>query len=473
MEQAKAQAIASLQAHEAMLCALNDALWGYAECAFCEVQSAQALCEALQRAGFDVQRNPDGMQTAFVARYGTAEPVIAVLGEYDALSGLSQQGGVAYQAPIAGQEAGHGCGHNILGAGALGAALVAKAYIEQTGRGSVVYMGCPAEEQGTGKPRLVRAGAFKGVSAALTWHPSTCNFVRSGTTCASVEGVYAFTGAASHAAVAPQDGRSALDALELMHVGINFLREHMVEGARIHYAILDAGGTAPNVVPAHACGVYTVRAPEFAQARALFQRVDEIARGAALMTQTRVAHHNVNGGYNVIPNNALERVLYQNFASTPLPVYTQQEQAFARALTDTLPEGGEELAVLFEPRWKQALDDYAKAHPEAGMNNLLLPHISYETGCAGATDVGDVSWNVPTAQFWAAAFARRLPGHCWQNVACGNTSLAHKALLLAARVLGGAVIDLIAQPGLLVQAQEEFARRMQGRTYLCPLEMEL
>ena len=278
-----------IDANAEKITALAREIWGYAELAYEEHRSSAALIRALEESGFSVETGIAGIPTAFRASWssGSGKPVAAFLGEYDALDALSQEAGRPEKEPVCDGAPGHGCGHNLLGVGSLAAALAVKEYLAAEGKdGTIVYFGCPAEEGAGSKQFIARAGCFDDVDFAYTWHPGTENTV-SGKGCVAIMGAnFTFDGVASHAGGAPHLGRSALDAAELMNVGVNYLREHMIDEARVHYAYSDAGGTAPNVVPAHAVIKYEVRAPKVAQVQELFARVVNIAKGAALMTET-------------------------------------------------------------------------------------------------------------------------------------------------------------------------------------------
>lgn len=311
---------------------VSDKIWEYAELSLMEFQSAELYCKVLKDAGFEVETPVAGIKTAFKAIYGSGKPVIGILAEYDALSGLSQIGGATERKELVPNGCGHGCGHNMLGAGAMAAAFAVKKYLEDGHSGTVIFYGCPGEEGGAAKAFMARDRIWKELDAALTWHPSSVNQVTSGTcnTCIQVE--YKFTGVASHASGAPELGRSALDAVELMNVGVQFLREHMPDSARIHYAITDAGGNSPNVVQPHAQVLYMVRSQLAKDALALEKRVDKIAEGAALMTETSVKKRFIDGCSNTVPNKVLETLLWKNFNEVGVPTYTKEEEEYAKAI---------------------------------------------------------------------------------------------------------------------------------------------
>ena len=321
-----------------------------------------------------------------------------ILGEYDALSGLSQIAGVTEQIS-AGSEAGHGCGHNLLGTGALGAAIAVKAWLEQTGNpGTVIYYGCPGEEGGSGKAFMARDGVFNRLDAALTWHPADQTKVRTVRSLANYQILYKFDGIASHAGGKPELGRSALDAVELMNVGVQFLREHIPDSCRIHYAITNTGGFSPNVVQAHAEVLYLIRGVDNKIVAELYDRVNDIAKGAALMTGTKESHQFIKACSNCVPNDAIQHMLQTKMESIPSPKPTEEELAYAKKMT------------------LESLSHVPKADPD---HPIWWEVSSYEPERQehGSTDVGDVSWVCPTAQIYTACVARGTPGHSWQYTA--------------------------------------------------------
>ena len=344
--------------------------------------------------------------------------MIGILAEYDALSGLSQKGGSLERMEVTSGGCGHGCGHNLLGAGAFAAALGVKAYLEETKQsGTVILYGCPGEEGGAAKAFMARDGVWKDLDAALTWHPEDVNEVATGSSNSCIQVQYKFKGVASHAAGAPEKGRSALDAVELMNMGVQFLREHMSDKARIHYAITDAGGCSPNVVQPRASVLYMVRSNHVAEAVALQERVDRIAQGAALMTDTTYDRQFIDGLADTVSNHALEQVLYDNFKELGVPVYTEEEHVYADALARTYPgsDGVPGVAARNDPAARETVEEMRASYGHA-MNGFLAPLYKGEAFKAGSTDVGDVSWLTPTAQIHVAAWPNGCPGHSWQNV---------------------------------------------------------
>ena len=463
----KQAAAAAIEAKKDLIFHVADQIWDYAELSLQEYRSAALYCKVLRQEGFEVKEGICGIETAFSASYGSGRPVIGILAEYDALSGLSQAGGSAVQQALVPGGTGHGCGHNLLGAGALAAALGVKHYLQSVGgSGTVVLYGCPGEEGGAAKAFMARENLWRGLDAALTWHPDDCNEVATGSSNACIQVQYIFHGIAAHAAGCPEKGRSALDAVALMNTGVQYLREHMDSRARIHYAVTDTGGRSPNVVQAKASVLYMVRSDQVKKALELQARVDKIAEGAALMTETTCERKFIDGLAETIPNHALEALLYRNFEQAGVPSYTQQERDFAEKIAATYDASG------YLPGTGSENTDYAaqvrKLLSGGAMNEVLLPLYQGEAFCPGSTDVGDVSWECPTAQLHVAAWPNGCPGHSWQNVSCANSEIGRKAALCAGKVLCGTIIDLMQAPDLLQSAQEEF----RGRTaagYNCPI----
>lgn len=442
----------------------SDQIWSYAETRFDEVQSAELLIELLESEGFSVERNVAGLETGFIASYGSGNPVIALLGEYDALADLSQEAGISTYAPVQPRGNGHGCGHNLLGVGAIAAAVAVKDYLAANPQteGTVRFYGCPAEESGYGKTYMAREGCFKDVDAALSWHPYSMNLVMHGSSNAVIHGTFTFKGLSAHAAAAPHQGRSALDAVELMNIGSNYMREHMIDQARIHYAITNSGGLAPNVVQAEAEVTYLVRAPKSSQVRELFARLLKVAEGAALMTETQMQYKYEGACANLIPNSTLEKVLHRNLTELGVPSYEEEEYTYAKAIYDTLPLANQQEAkTLVGPELGAVL-------AERPLPGFIAPYSDEkEAFMGGSTDVGDVSWNVPTAQCMTSTMAFATPLHAWQTVAQGKSSFAHKGMLLAAKAMAATAIEAILQPDIVEEAKQELQKRLGGEVYDC------
>ena len=462
-----------IEENASLLTALSDQIWEYAELSMLEHKSTAAYVKILKEQGFTVTENLCGIPTAFSGSFGSGKPRIGILGEYDALSGLSQVPGKATKEAYIEGGCGQGCGHNLLGVGSLGAAIAIKqAIAEGKLHGTVVFYGCPGEEGCAGKTFMARDGMFRDLDAALCWHPGDTNEVTTGSNAACMQLEYSFSGVAAHAAGDPHNGRSALDAAELMNIGVQFLREHLEPNCSIHYSFSDTGGISPNVVQANAKVIYMVRAETVQKAKKLLQRVNKIAEGAALMTETSVSRRQIDGTASTLSNEVLEQLIFENLNATPLPVYTQQEEEFARQLKETFPPHGLPGNRVEENRKLKAFVNAATDGGKLPLNNFVMPYYPGNFFSPGSTDVGDVSWLTPTAQFTAVTWPSGSPGHSWQNVSAGKTSLAHKGMLYAAKVLAGTVYDLLEDPEYLKQAREEFAVTA-AEGYDCPIGPEV
>ena len=469
----KQKLYAIIEENAPMLTGLSDKIWEYAELSMLEYKSVAAYVQILKEEGFQVEENVCNVPTAFSGTFGSGKPVIGILGEYDALSGLSQQGGVAEKMPLTEGGCGQGCGHNLLGAGALGAAIAVKEAIEAgVLHGTVIFYGCPGEEGCAGKTFMAREGIFKNLDAAITWHPGDTNEIMYGSNAACMQFEFSFQGLAAHAAGDPFNGRSALDAAELMNVGVQFLREHMPEKSSIHYSFSDAGGISPNVVQPTAKLIYMVRSDTVQHAKALLARVQNIAKGAALMTDTTVTWRQIDGTASTVSNQVIESILHANMCAAPLPQYTDDEIVYAKQLratydTSKLPGTRTYEDVKVKKFMLEATENGTKP-----LNDFVVMHTPCNPFSPGSTDVGDVSWLTPTAQFTATTWPSGSPGHSWQNVSCGKTSIAHKGLLYAAKVLAGAAADLMENADLLAEAREEF-EIAAADGYDCPISPDL
>ena len=449
----------------------SDKIWDYAEMRFEEYRSAELLCDILAEEGFAVKKGIARIATAFVASFGSGSPVVAILGEYDALSGLSQKNGVAKQDPLAAGQSGHGCGHNLLGAGALAAVVALKQYMaENEISGTIRYYGCPGEEGGSGKTFMAREGAFDDVDVALTWHPMTHNTIFSMSTLANYQVAFKFHGKSSHAGTTPHLGRSALDAIELMNVGVNYLREHVVQEARIHYAVTNSGGSSPNVVQAETEVLYLMRAPKVDQVQGIYERICKIAQGAALMTETECEIVFDKACSNYIPNSVLGQVLLENFAAVGVPHPDEQEARFAREIQSTLTanERSNDLQMASDFMGGSG-KEIIKSLENVVLSDVILPCVYSPKLLSGSTDVGDVSWIVPTAQLCVACNVFGTPGHSWKTVAQGATSFSHKGMLAAGKVMARAVADIFENPSIIAEAQSELKEALGGAAYVCPI----
>jgi len=415
------------------LAATAKAIWTYAEVGFQETKSSGLLQENLKKAGFTVTPGVAGMPTAFVASFKSGRgPVIAILAEFDALPGLAQEA-VPARAPIAGKPAGHGCGHNIFGAASITAAMAIKDWmVANKVQGEIRVYGAPAEEGGSGKVYMVRAGLFADVDAVLHWHPGDENGVSVGKTQANISGKFRFYGVAAHASAAPDKGRSALDAVAVMDVAVNFLREHIPMSTRIHYVITN-GGEAPNVVPAFAESYYYVRHTDPAVVKSVMERVQKAAEGAALATGTTVKFEATGGVYSMLANRTLAAVMHRNLESVGGEQWTPEERQWATTIQKTLST-------------QKPIDSVAGIDP-----------ISTDDG-GGSSDVSDISWTVPTIGLYTATWVPGTPAHSWQAVAASGTSIGAKGGVVAAKTMALTAADLFTDPKALADAKAEFTQ---------------
>lgn len=451
------------------LTAVSDCIWDNPETAFTEYESVKALCNLLKEEGFTIEEGVAGVKTAFTGKFGSGKPVIGILGEFDALSGLSQISGCAEKKALTAGANGHGCGHHLLGTAGIAAAIAIKDYLESTGKeGTVIFFGCPGEEGGSGKAFMAREGVFDVLDCALSWHPSDATNAWSGSTLANVQVAYKFKGIAAHAAAVPHLGRSALDAVELMNVGVNYLREHVIPEARMHYAVTNTGGFSPNVVQAEAEVLYLIRAPKNAQVQEIYKRINKIAQGAALMTETDMEIDFIKACSNIIPNNVLERVLDEKLREIPHPAYTEEEIALAEKFRATSPAKGSTVNGFADKVTGAENKKEMLALADKALLDVVMPYIPSEAALAGSSDVGDASWVCPTAQINVACYAADTPGHSWQLVAQGKQGPAHKGMLYAGKVMAAAAIKLMENPELIQQAKEEHKMRV-GEGYVCPI----
>lgn len=448
--------------------ALADEIWSIPELCFSEHRSVAAQIRVMEQFGFQVTRDIAGLDTAFVADWAPAEgagaetPLIGFLGEFDALPGLSQVANIAQERPLEPGGNGHGCGHNLLGSGSMLAAVaLSRVLAARAMNVRLRYYGCPAEEGGWGKAIMVRAGAFDGVDIAVGWHPGTFNGVRARATLAVSNRAYRFRGKAAHAAMAPHLGRSALDAVELMNIGANFLREHMPQDARLHYAITDAGGIAPGVVQAQAEVLYMIRAPERDELDDLVSRVDDIARGAALMTGTQVEIVDQGGAANVIPNAPLCAAMHDVMRDLGRLTFSDEERDFAAQIRATLPNIA--ASDRRDAAWGDVLLETGQGFTP--LHEGLRAFDGRMSQGAGSTDVGDVSWVVPVVECATATWAAGTPSHSWQVVAQGKSASAHRAMIRAAAAMAGTGMRAASGPDLRRAARLDHEKRLAGRRY--------
>lgn len=448
----------------------NDSIWSYAELAFREFQSATLLCELLKKEGFAIEENLAGIPTCFTGIYscGTGKPVMGILGEFDALSNLSQEAGIPVKKEINPGGGGHGCGHSALGVGSLAAAIAVKEYLQVNKKdGTIIYFGCPAEEGAGSKQFMARAGLFDEVDFVYTWHPSDVNRVENVHSNAIMGANFRFTGLSAHAGACPYLGRSALDTVELMSVGCNYLREHVIPEARIHYAYIDAGGTAPNVVQDHAIVRYEVRAPFVKQVKELFERVKEVGRGAAIMAGTQMECDLSMAFTEYLPNQALASIADTCMAEIGAPKWSKEDYELAAQFMATYNEQTQEVIK----------EDIAELYGAGRLEEILANPLDSEVHRynpdkirlqAGSTDVGDVGYAVPTLNINVACYGVGTVGHSWQMTAQTCSPLAHKGLLTAAKIMALSCIRTMGQPELVAAAKQEVKKRNGGK-YVCPL----
>ncbi len=453
-----------LDENQARFTRMSDAIWDHPEIALQEKLASRLQADDLEEAGFRVTWGSGGMPTAFIAEWGSGKPVIGFVGEYDALNNLSQKNQPTQEALVPGGP-GHGCGHNLLGVGGLAAAVAVKRWLQEEGRsGTVRYYGCPAEETLLGKVFMARDGAFDDLDAALNFHPSSINSAAKGTAVGVNNLKFRFFGVAAHAGASPHLGRSALDAVELMNVGVNYLREHVPSNTRIHYVITH-GGDLPNIVPAEAEVWYYVRAVDRDQIEAVTERVRQIAQGAALMTGTRVEEKFLTGCYNMLNNHYLSDLQYEAMKLIGPIDFTPEEMDYARLINEAFPP--EVRASLFR---SLKLPAEMEGRPLLGENYPANDADDIETG---STDVADLSWITPVSMLSTTCFATGAPGHSWGVVATGRTTIGHKGMMHAAKIMALAAVDLYTDPVHLQKARAEFAQATRGKPYRSPLPPEL
>ena len=463
--------IAYIDAKQNELTRVSDLVWDYAELKNEEYKSAALLKDALAKNGFSITDNIAGLDTAFVAETGHGGPIIGFLGEYDALPDLSQVAGEATRKPIVQSGAGHGCGHHVLGTASMGAAMAVKNYMESHALpGTIRFFGCPAEEGGAGKVLMARAGAFDDVDAAVTWHATDDNNIWSMNFLATLSITFQFEGIAAHSASQGHLGRSALEAVELMNVGANYLRAHVTRDVCVNYAILDAGGIAPNTIQAQAKVAYLLRANTQAEVQRVFARIVDIARGAALMSGTKMSYRVGSGTSELIPNRALERIMHEKFVQVgPVPIH-EDDIAFAKEIRKSFPENAEESTItILRMLYGSAADEIVPCIRGKLINDCIYPYVPIEIAKYGSTDVCDVSWYTPVAQVTTACFVKDTPGHSWQETAQGKTKLCHNGMLTAAKVMALTGVELIENPSALKAVRDEYSRKRRGKVYTCPL----
>lgn len=441
----KTQALSDLQSRREQYKQIALKIWGYAELGYKETQSSALHQKTLADNGFTIQTGVAGMPTAFVASYGSGQPVIGVLAEFDALPGLSQDS-VPEKKPIGGI-AGHACGHHLFGTASVATAIELKKIIEQYHlSGTIRLYGTPAEEGGAGKVYMVRDGLFKDVDVVVHWHPSTENIVTYGQTLAMISAKFRFHGLSAHASAAPDKGRSALDAVEGMDYLVNMMREHVPSDARIHYVITQ-GGKAPNVVPDFAESYYFVRHYDRDVVRQIFDRVVKAGQGAAMGTGTTMDYEIIDGDYDILPNKVLSVAMQKDLEKVGGVDYTPAEIEFAKKIQAT----------------------FTYKVPPIGSVSKTMPLSATVIHESASSDVGDVSWNVPTVGMGAATWVAGTPPHSWQAVACGGTDIGIKGMMVAAGTMTLMGIDLLTKPELIKEAKAEFLQSRGADFQYVPL----
>ncbi|MFW9787581.1 MAG: amidohydrolase [Candidatus Thorarchaeota archaeon] len=454
--------------NEQMIIEASNKVWEFAELGLVEDKSSKFLAKILEEHDFSVEMGVADMPTAFVATYGKGDPTIGFMGEYDALPGLSQKP-VPYREPVEEGAPGHGCGHNIHGMTGVTGAIATKTVMEKHGmKGTVKFLGTPAEETYSGKVFMVRAGCFEGIDAVLSHHPGRFNVAGLGSSLAMNSAKFHFYGKTAHSAATPYIGRSALDAVELMNVGVNFMREHVIQEARVHY-VIEEGGRQPNVVPDYARTWYYIRAPEREQVNHIYDWVLKIAEGAALMTQTELKVEFLEGLSNELPSKCLSELVITNMREIGAPTYTDEEMKFAEEIAKSVTKEKkiELLRASKRPGWEKLVED--DVHIDSKI------HDPWDEGIVwpGSTDTADVSWIAPTMEFQTATAVLEGAGHDWQWVACCGMSIGHKSLIFASKVIAGTAVDLFTKPDLLKKIKDEHAERMTGKKYVCPIPKEV
>ncbi|MFQ6065617.1 MAG: amidohydrolase [Candidatus Bathyarchaeia archaeon] len=441
---------------------MSDKIWEFAELGLVEFKSSTLLVDELEKHSFRVERGIADMPTAFIATWGEGKPVIGIMGEYDALPGLSQKK-VPWEEPFQPGKPGHGCGHNIHGTSGMAAALAVKKALEKFKiDGTIKFFGCPAEENFSGKVYIVRDGYFSDVDAAISHHPDDMNETPLRSNLAVNSAKFHFYGRSSHAGASPEQGRSALDAAELMNIGVNYLREHVIQDARIHY-VIEKGGKQPNIVPSYARSWYYVRAPERDQMEFIYNWILDIAKGAATMTRTKMKIDFVEGSYNLIPNKTIADIIVKNMREIGLPKHSEEDLKFAKeiARTITLEMKMAQLKKSKRPEWERLVDKLIDDEIPEPWGEGEVSH--------GSTDVADVSWQTPTVEFSTATWVLGTPAHSWQAVAQNGVGLGHTSLIFAAKVMAATAIDLLTSQDTLFKAREEHKRRIGKKKYKSPI----
>ncbi len=440
----KQKVISTLQGKTDYYGAISKKIWDYAEVGYQETKSSALLQDELKKAGFSIQSGVAGIPTAFIATYGSGKPVISILAEYDALPGLAQEA-TPERKIIEGQRAGHACGHHLFGTGSSAAAIAVKDWLKQSGKtGTIKLIGTPAEEGGSGKVYMVRDGIFNDTDVVLHWHPGDANAANPSSSLANISGKFRFKGISAHAAAAPERGRSSLDGVEAMNDMVNMMREHIPQETRIHY-IITKGGEAPNVVPDFAEVYYYARHKDRSILQNVWKRITKAAEGAALGTETQMELEVIGGVYNLLSVDALSSIMHKNLETVGGFTYTPTEQQFADKISETF---GASFGSL----------------PKRGTAQQIAPYSAASLLGSASTDVGDVSWVVPTVGLTTATWVPGTAAHSWQAVAAGGTSIGVKGMMVAAKTIALTAIDLYNDPSLVKKAKEEW-QELRGENF--------
>lgn len=466
----KQDVIQWLEKNRAPFISMSDEIWANPEIALKEFKAARLQADFMRSEGFRITNDAAGLNTAFIAQWGEGKPVIGFLGEYDALLNLSQKN-QAKREPLVEGGLGHGCGHNLLGVGCLAAAVVVKKWLEANGvHGTVRYYGCPAEEAGDGKVFMAREGVFNDLDGGFNFHPSQVNAPAKGSSVGVRDIKYRFHGITAHAGGAPHLGRSALDAVELMNVGVNYLREHVTKNVRMHY-IITHGGDLPNIVPSEAESWYFLRAQENDELEEIVHRVHNIAQGAAMMTETQLEEIFQGGCSKLVCNQYLADLIYENMKIVGPTPFTEEENTYAQEVISQFPK---EVIDAMPEAWLPA----AHKHLAARLKGLPLlsenfPALDEGNVMTGSTDVGDVSQVTPLGILTTACFPASAPGHSWGIVATGSMSIGHKGMLHAAKIMALSALDCYSDPIHLQKARQEFENAMGSQPYISPIPVNV
>ncbi len=459
-----------LDTNQSRFTEMADQIWRNPELSWKEFTASRLQADYLASEGFSITWDLANMNTAFLAEWGEGKPVLGFIGEYDALPGLSQKRQPSKE-PIQKDGPGHGCGHNLLGTGAVASAVAVQKWLQGSGvSGTVRYYGCPAEEKGTGKVFMARAGLFDELDAALNFHPASTNMPCKGRAVGVNSIFFRFYGRSAHAGGSPEEGRSALDAVELMNVGVNYLREHVKDDVRMHYIITE-GGKAPNIVPEEAEVYYFIRAAKPDYLAKVVERVHKVAQGAALMTETRVEAR-LEGGVSALLNNHYLADLQYEAMQLIGPIgFTEEEIGYAQAINDALPGTNSDYIddkieyLNPAPEIVAALDEY-RDRPLIGGN---FPALDMHKTMRGSTDVGDLSLVVPVSLLGTTCFTSGSPGHSWADVAAAGMSIGHKGMMHAAKIMALTAVELYSDPSHLAKIRQEFRQKTGGKPYVPPI----